>query len=82
MLENTNGVSGTENQGVIYALFRVFNLGKESMGLKIFIDPEQQRSRGVLRFTADKYTITPGPRRLAYFVPTIFRQTLLSAPQS
>jgi hypothetical protein len=45
----------------IYALFRVFNLGQQNMGLKIYIDPEEQRRLGILRFAADQYVVTPGP---------------------
>jgi len=62
MVANSNGADGDENHDSVYALFRVFNLGKESMGLRIFIDPEQQRRQDVLKFAADKYTVSPGPR--------------------
>jgi hypothetical protein len=61
MLKTTNGPSGSDNQQEIYAIFRVFNLGTQSTGLKIYIDPEQQRRTGKLKFTTtDKYAVIPG----------------------
>lgn len=61
MLRSTNGPSGNENQDVVYAIFRVFNLGTGATGLKIYVDPEQQRRTGKLKFIADRYTVVPGP---------------------
>ena len=55
----TNGPHGNENQDVVYALFRVFNLGRSSMGLKIYVDPAEQRRLGKLSFTSDNYAVTP-----------------------
>lgn len=53
MLSTTNGPSGFNNRHEIYVLFRVFNLGTESTGLKIYVDPEQQRRSGKLKFITD-----------------------------
>lgn len=58
----TNGPSGDAGQDEIYAIFRVFDLGRGSIGLKVFIDPEQHRQREVLSFVSDQYTVLPGPR--------------------
>jgi len=60
MLKATNGPSGSDNQGEIYAIFRVFNLGTESTGLRIYIDPEQQRRAGKLKFMTDQFRVIPG----------------------
>ena len=35
MIQTTNGESGSNNQHEVYAVFRVFNLGTESTGLRI-----------------------------------------------
>jgi hypothetical protein len=57
----TNGPSGSENQQAVYAIFRVFNLGTAATGLRIYVDPEEQRRTGNLRFSTEgKYTVVPG----------------------
>ena len=60
MQKTTNGPSGNDKQDEIYTIFRVFNLGKESTGLRIYIDPEEQRRVGKLKFTTKKYAVVPG----------------------
>lgn len=61
MRTTTNGPSGSDNQHEVYVVFRVFNLGMESTGLQIYVDPEQQRRSGRLRFfTRAKYVVIPG----------------------
>ena len=62
MQHTTNGPSGTDRQHEVYVIFRVFNLGKETMGLNIYVDPEQKRRDGILRFVSDEYKVVPGPR--------------------
>jgi len=32
------------------------------MGLNIYVDPEQKRRDGILRFVSDEYKVVPGPR--------------------
>lgn len=59
MESTTNGPHGNENQSVVYALFRVFGLGRSSMGLKIYIDPAEQRRVGKLAFTSEKDSVVP-----------------------
>jgi hypothetical protein len=59
MERTTNGPEGDQNQTTIYALFRVFSLGRSSMGLKIYIDPAEQKRVGKLAFTAEKYAVVP-----------------------
>jgi hypothetical protein len=60
MQKTTNGPLGNDKQDKIYTIFRVFNLGNESMGLRIYIDPEEQRRVGKLKFTTKKYAVVPG----------------------
>jgi hypothetical protein len=43
----------------IYAIFRVFDLGKESLALKIYIDPESHRQSSTLWFEAEKWSVKP-----------------------
>ncbi len=62
MESTTNGLQGNENQSAVYALFRVFGLGRNSMGLKIYIDPAEQRRLGKLAFTSEEYFVTPTGR--------------------
>jgi hypothetical protein len=59
MVDTTNGPDEDQNQTTIYALFRVFSLGRSSMGLKIYIDPAEQKRVGKLLFTAEKYAVVP-----------------------
>jgi hypothetical protein len=62
MESTTNGPQGNENQSTVYALFRVFGLGRSSMGLKIYIDPAEQKRLGKLAFTSEKYSVVPTGR--------------------
>jgi len=40
----------------IYVIFRVYNLGQDNMGLKIYLDPETSRQ---LEFTAQTWSVVP-----------------------
>jgi hypothetical protein len=42
----------------IYVIFRVYNLGRENMNVKIYVDPEAHRGRS-LEFSAHQWTVTP-----------------------
>lgn len=60
MRTTTNGPSGSDHQHEVYVVFRVFNLGTESTGLQIYVDPEEQRRVGRLKFTTNaKYAVVP-----------------------
>lgn len=54
---NTAGGRRTEN---LYVIFRVFNLGSDSVGLKVLVDPESMRQRGELVFTTETWAVTIG----------------------
>lgn len=43
----------------VYVILRVYNLGRENMGMKIYVDPAKLESSGALRFEADQYTVSP-----------------------
>ncbi len=54
---NADAVSSREN---VYLVFRVFDLGKDTMGFRIYIDPEKHRRKGTLGFSSEKWTVAPG----------------------
>ncbi|KAL2862596.1 uncharacterized protein BJX67DRAFT_391165 [Aspergillus lucknowensis] len=43
----------------IYVIFRVYNLGKENMRLKIYVDPESLRQEERLIFIPESYSVQP-----------------------
>ncbi|KAK7921595.1 hypothetical protein PG985_009617 [Apiospora marii] len=47
------------NKSTIYVIFRVYYLGQDSMGLKIYVDPEALRVSQSLKFTAESWSVTP-----------------------
>ncbi|KAH6866261.1 hypothetical protein B0T10DRAFT_573711, partial [Thelonectria olida] len=50
--------SGT-NFARVYIIFRVYNLGQASVGVKILVDPEGMRKRGELVFEAENVSVKP-----------------------
>lgn len=44
----------------IYVVFRVFNVGMGTPGVRIYVDPEEMRRRGDLAFTAETWSVVPG----------------------
>ena len=52
MVEFTNDPFVGDSQGAVFAIFRVFNMVNASTGLKVYLDPEQQRRTGKINFTA------------------------------
>ncbi|KAK1512450.1 uncharacterized protein CCOS01_14690 [Colletotrichum costaricense] len=49
----------TENSHAAYVIFRVYNLGRQNMGYKVYLDPEELKRRGQLSFTAEKWSVIP-----------------------
>jgi hypothetical protein len=47
-------------ESTIYVIFRVFDLGKDTMNLRIYIDPESLRVQDRLRFSPESYNVVPG----------------------
>ncbi|KAI1359962.1 hypothetical protein F5Y08DRAFT_349207 [Xylaria arbuscula] len=48
----------------IYVIFRVFNVDKDSIGVRVYLDPEQLRRDGALVFTEQVYSVTPRVGRI------------------
>lgn len=61
MRTKTNGPDGKDRQDSIYVVFRVFNLGKRSMGCAIYVDPDAMRVQGTLNFRAETWSVVPRP---------------------
>ncbi|KAI0385044.1 hypothetical protein F5Y04DRAFT_204258 [Hypomontagnella monticulosa] len=47
------------NRTKIYVIFRVYNLGQDNMGLRVYFDPESLRLSGQLDFTAETWSVVP-----------------------
>ncbi|KAI0549334.1 hypothetical protein F4679DRAFT_547579 [Xylaria curta] len=60
MQATTNGPEGTFPHHRIYIIFRVYNLGKKSIGHTIYVDPESLRAKGALKFTGGNWAVVPG----------------------
>jgi hypothetical protein len=44
----------------VYVILRVFNLDKDNIDMRVFVDPEGMRERKQLVFTAESYSVIPG----------------------
>lgn len=44
----------------VYVIFRVYNLGRDSIGVRVLVDPEGLRQRGGLQFTAESWSVSTG----------------------
>jgi hypothetical protein len=51
----TDGQAATQ----VYMILRVFDLGQDEIGLRIYLDPETLRRKNSLRFTAESYCVEP-----------------------
>ncbi|KAI1377806.1 hypothetical protein F4677DRAFT_458573 [Hypoxylon crocopeplum] len=47
------------NSSKIYVIFRVYHLGKDNMGLRVYLDPESLRLSRQLAFTAETWSVVP-----------------------
>lgn len=43
----------------IYVVCRVYNLGRENLNVKIYVDPEAHNRDGSLVFESHSWTVTP-----------------------
>ncbi len=43
---------------VIYVIFRVYNLGRDSLSMRVYVDPEAHRGRD-LAFAEHTWAVTP-----------------------
>lgn len=44
----------------IYIILPVFNLGKDDMGMRLYVDPAMMKDNGELIFEPESYTVIPG----------------------
>ena len=44
----------------VYVILRVFQVERERIGLRVYVDPEQARVDGRLLFTGETWSIVPG----------------------
>ncbi|KNG81405.1 hypothetical protein ANOM_010513, partial [Aspergillus nomiae NRRL 13137] len=56
----SGGASGSGGSENIYIIFRVFNIGTNSVAMKVYVDPERMRTNQHLLFTAENWSIVPG----------------------
>lgn len=61
MKDSSNGASGSMNHHCIYVVFRVFNLFKDSIDMRVYVDPDIMRQRRDLLFTAESWSVVPAP---------------------
>ena len=45
----------------VYVIMRVFNLGQDNIGMRLYVDPAAMELDGRLMFEPSNYTVTPGP---------------------
>ena len=45
----------------VMIVFRVFNIDREEMGLKLIVDPETHRQNETLDLAAEKWMVRPSP---------------------
>ncbi|KAK2034152.1 hypothetical protein LX32DRAFT_722382 [Colletotrichum zoysiae] len=50
----------TEDSDTLYVIFRVYNVGQENIGVKVYVDPETLRLAGRLQFTGETWSVVPG----------------------
>ena len=51
---------GTTNE--VYIILRVFNLDKDGIDMRLYIDPAGMEERGELHFTSESYSVVPSAR--------------------
>ncbi len=44
----------------IYIILRVFNLGQDNIGMRLYVDPVTMKREGQLFFEPSSYILTPG----------------------
>lgn len=47
------------NVSEVYIIFRIFNIDKDSLDLKVYVDPRRLKKEHKLRFTMDRWTVVP-----------------------
>ncbi|GFF57726.1 hypothetical protein IFM61392_07789 [Aspergillus lentulus] len=49
-----------DNQASVYVIFRVYNLGRDSVGMKVYVNPGLMEARGELVFMTETWSVVPG----------------------
>lgn len=49
------------NRSEVYMIARVFDIGGSRTGMRLYVDPEQLRLDNALEFTAETWSVVPGP---------------------
>ncbi|KAL8345646.1 hypothetical protein RB601_005608 [Gaeumannomyces tritici] len=49
------------NRRKVYMIARVFDIGGSRTGMRVYVDPEQMRLDNALAFTAEAWSVVPGP---------------------
>lgn len=60
MKDSSNGPLGSQNTDVVYLIARVFNLDKDLVGMRMYVDPQVTKENELL-FTSETWSVTPGP---------------------
>ncbi|KAL3476148.1 hypothetical protein BJX99DRAFT_270598 [Aspergillus californicus] len=54
-------MSDSGNKSAVYVIFRVFNVGTGSTSLQVYVNPGLMEQRNELTFTAENWSVVPGP---------------------
>ena len=52
----------TQESAEVYIIFRVFNLDKDKIDMRLYVDPAGMEERGELQFTSESYSVVPPAR--------------------
>ncbi|GFF32149.1 conserved hypothetical protein [Aspergillus udagawae] len=52
--------TGPDNQLSVYVIFRVYNLGRDSVGMKVYVNPGLMEMSGELVFMTETWSVVPG----------------------
>ncbi|KAF7179749.1 hypothetical protein CNMCM7691_008799 [Aspergillus felis] len=55
-----HGDTDSDNQASVYVIFRVYNLGRDSVGMKVYVNPGLMEVRGELVFVTETWSVVPG----------------------
>ena len=48
-----------EDSPEVYVVLRVFNLGKDTVDMRVYVDPKRIEDEGGLIFTPESYSVIP-----------------------
>jgi hypothetical protein len=53
---------GNQASKEVYIILRVFNLGKNNVDMRLYVDPAGMEDKGELEFTSESWSVVPGNR--------------------